>query len=144
MIIYELNHYFEYLNSEIVLSAKHLGYFVSYEEVENAIQFYRKSPGFCDNPNSFIIRRRYIQGDFKDNIIYEAIVYIHSEDYEIETEVELGLFGDFEAANDSLNNFRNDNNISLFVEGLSVEEISNKCILGKYEWQEGFMIDKNN
>lgn len=138
MVIYELTHVFYYHDDSIVLSQKCLGFFGSYESAQSAICEYRKKAGFCDNPNSFSLRRRVIEGNGESETFFEVLVYLHSEDYEFEVQFELGLFADESMAEKVLSMYCLENSELLTSHQLVVEKIINKCTLGRREWIDGF------
>lgn len=140
MIVYELVHCFHRVNGHMVLNPLALGLYSSINSVQQAIQYYISKPGFHDNPEAFSVRQRNVQGLVEGLEIFETIVYFHTNDYEYEYTVELGLFGKEALAHDALSTFVQEN-IPLFnVQDLVVEKIINCCILDRREWSEGFSI----
>lgn len=140
MNIYELSHIFFCYKGAFVSSSKNLGLFDSYKHTQSAIQYYILKPGFCDNPAGFSIRQRNVIGHLKDNTIFEAIVYIHSEDYEFEFEIELGLFCDENIAREAISTYCVENSSLINCQMLIVEKILNKRIIGRKEWIDGFSV----
>jgi len=140
MIIYELTHLFYQHAGEFVNSPKNLGLYYSYENIRHAIHYYTTLPGFCDCPEAFSIRERIVHGDVVDGIVFEAIVYLHSEDYEFENSIELGLYGDERIAQNKVIRFCEENRSLTSIPKLIIEKIVNKCFVEKREWSEGFSI----
>lgn len=118
MTVFELSHIF----GEIVGHACNLGIYSAIEQVENAIQYYITQLGFKDNPDAFSIRERPVEGEYRDGIVYEAMVYFHSENYEFEHTVELGLFGDEKSANEKVEKYCADNQRILNAKDVVVEK----------------------
>lgn len=141
MVVYELTHLFCRHADELLASAKSLGFYPSFECVKQAIEYYSLQPGFCDNQEFFSAKERRVNGIENDATlleVLEVIVYIHSEDYEIETEIELGLFGVESAAQAALIKYCSENSTLLSAQNLIVEKIVNRRKIGKREWTEGF------
>ena len=93
MTVYELTHLFFRSGGEPVYSPKGLGLFASTESAEEAVRYYKTQPGFRDAPDAFSVRRRPVYGEVFGGTVFEALVYLHSADYEFEVSAELGLFG---------------------------------------------------
>lgn len=140
MIVHELSHLFFRHAEEIVLNQKDLGLFYSYEDVQRAIQYYCAQPGFSDNQDAFSVRERDVIGNIVENTVFEVIIYLHSEDYAFETEIELGLYGDKMTAQSKLIKYCKDNASLVTAQQLVCEKIVNKCIIGRKEWPEGFLL----
>lgn len=143
MVVYELTHIYYRYDDELVHSPKGLGLYASYESVLNAIQHFQKQPGFCENQDAFSIRRRNVIGNICDGVVYEVLLYLHTEDYEFEAEIDLGLFGDEDIANSELKRYCLDNTKLIGSKDYIVEQIVNRCVLGRKEWVEGFVIDES-
>ena len=142
MIVHELTHFFHRLNGFLVFQPLYLGLYPSFDSARQAMKYYISKPGFCDTPEAFSVRQREVKGLVKCSEIFEAMVYFHTEDYEYEYNVELGLFGDEAMAYDTLSTFVHDN-IRLFnIDHLIAEKIVNRCILGRREWDEGFSVSE--
>ncbi len=140
MIVYELSHIFFRNEGSLIASPKSLGIFDSKESMEKAIQYFKLQPGFCDNPEAFSVQRRPVVGNVKDMTVFEAMVYYHTEDYECEFSVELGLFGDKNAAEDAVSTYCEDNVPLVNLQDLIVERIVNECVIGQKTCFEGFDI----
>lgn len=140
MTVYELRHTFFRHKDEIVGSVSDLGLYSTIEQAENAIQYYVTQPGFKDNQDAFSVRERPVTGECNDGIVYEAMVYFHSEDYEFEYTAELGLYGDEEAANEKMKKHCADNQRIINAKDVIVEKLVNECILDQRTWAEGFDI----
>lgn len=142
MVIYELTHLFFRYANELVYSPKNLGIYCSYEAANQAIDYYCSQPGFCDNQDAFSIRERVAKGIISDGVLYEAIFYFHTNDYQFEAEVELGLYGDEIAAQNALVTYGQGNPSLVANSNLIVESIVNRCVINKKEWVEGFCISE--
>lgn len=142
MVVYELTHVFFRIADELVLSPKALGLFYSYESVKQAIQYYSTQPGFCENQDSFSVRERNVFGNIIDDTVFEVIIYLHSEHYEFEIEIELGLYGDEIAAKKALAKYCAENISLVNAKNLISERIVNKRVIGSREWSDGFSISE--
>ena len=140
MNVYELTHIFFRYEEETVSCPKKLGMFDSAENAKEAIRFFKSQPGFCDNKEAFSIRCRPVFGTVENLTVYEALVYYHTEDYEFEHGVELGLFGDRAAAEEAVSAYCEDNASLINARGIEAEKIVNARAIGKKEWVEGFDI----
>ena len=90
MTVYELTHLFFRSGGEPVYSPKGLGLFASTEIAEEAVRYYKTQPGFRDAPDAFSVQRRPVYGEVSGGMVFEALVYLHSADYEFEVSAELG------------------------------------------------------
>jgi hypothetical protein len=140
MVVYELTHIFYRDPDGLVYSPKNLGLYYSYESVQQAVQYFSTQPGFCEALDAFSIRERDVFGKIIDNTVFEVLVYLHSANYEFETEVELGIYDDEATAQNKLNKYCGDNVPLVTAQDLIVEKIVNKRIIEKREWAEGFSI----
>ena len=140
MVVYELTHIFFRDTDRLVYSPKNLGLYYSYKSVKQAVQYYSVQPGFYENQNAFSVRERNVLGNIVDGTVFEVLVYLHSENFEFETEIELGLYGDEATAQSKLNMYCRDNAPLESVHGLILEKIVNKCIIERKEWSEGFSV----
>jgi len=142
MIVFELCHLFYQCGNELRYSLKKLGLFSSRDSAERAIAYFSTQPGFRENQNAFSIRERIVLGTVFGGSIFEALIYLHSADYDVEHEIELGLYGDELSAQTILSNYCKGNPQTVNRSDLIVEKILNKCILEKKEWAEGFCFDE--
>ena len=140
MTVYELRHLFFRCNNDIVCSTKCLGFYLSFESANQTLQHYYAKPGFSDNQDAFSIQERAISGRVSNKVIYEVILYLHTKDYEFETEIELGLYGSEVYAQDVLLRYCENNMWLMQAEDLIVEKIINKRVLDQKEWTEGFIV----
>ena len=140
MIIYELTFIFHRLYGCLHLEPLGLGLYASYDSAQQAIQHYITQPGFRDCPEAFSIRQREIKGFVKNSEFFEAQVYFHTDDYDYEYSIELGLFADKAAADEAMSTYVQENTALFNVPDLVVEKIVNRCIIDKREWLEGFVI----
>lgn len=140
MVVYELTHLFFRDADGLVYSPKNLGLYYSYESVKQAVQYYSTQPGFCENQDAFSVRERNVLGNIVRDTVFEVLVYLHSENFEFETEIELGLYGDEVTAQNKLKMYCRDNASLGNVQDLIFERIVNKCIVERKEWSEGFSI----
>lgn len=138
MIVFELSHLFYQCDDELIYSPKNLGLYSSRDSARQAAAYFSTQPGFRENQNAFSLRERNVLGTVIDRTVFEAIIYLHSPDYEIEHEIELGLYGDALSAQNKLTNYCNDNPLIMTGCNMVAEKIVNKCILEKKEWIEGF------
>lgn len=142
MFVYELTHLVFQYADEFVYSPKKLGFFSSYESAKQAIAGCTALPGFRENPDTFSIRERAVTGDIANDIVFEVLVYIHSEDYEMEAEIELGLYGNEVSAQRSLNTYCDRNAELTNKQNLISEKIINRYVIGRRDWAEGFSISE--
>ena len=143
MVVYELTHMFYYQTGDFVLSPKHLGFFESYAKTRAVVEEYKETPGFCENTKGFSLRRRVVEGDIRDKIIYEVLVHVYSQDSDFEFEVELGLYGEETLAKKTLDIYCAENQELLGSHQFVVEKIINRCIINKKEWIDGFSFDED-
>ena len=140
MEIYELTHVFFRYAGKVVHSPKSLGFFYSCYNAKQAVQYYSTQPGFRENKDAFSIKARQVTGKIVNDTIFEVVVYLHTEDYDFEVEIELGLYGDEITAQSKLHRYCYDNLPLLSIPNLVVEKIVNRCVVEKKEWIEGFSI----
>ena len=138
MTVYELEHLFVSEGGIFYFDPKGLGTYSTYENALEAIESYKKVPGFEANPNGFSVRERQVMGVIEPNILYEVLAYFHTEDFECEATVELGLYGSKQEAQKTLSQYCKRNSGLLGIDGMIAEKIINKVILDKMEWAEGF------
>ena len=140
MNTYELRHLFYRYDGRLCQSELKLGYFNSLEDVHEAIKYYNTQPGFSENQDSYTIRVRSIEGLLEGDEFFEAIIYIHSGDFEIESIIEIGLYADLNEAKSSLNYHNAINNILDSNKELTIEHIINKIKVNQMDWGEGFTV----
>ena len=139
--VLELLHTYYIFDNKPHFSPRALGYYSATEDVQKAIELYRVIPGYRDAQNAFTIRRRSVVGEVND-IIYEAIIYAHSEDYEdYEYTAELGLFGRRDQAENAIKIFCDDNKEFYKNTDLVIEEIVNAYRLNARYCYEGFVVE---
>ena len=138
MIVYELTHMFFRCDGEIIFSPKQLGLFLSYNDAVNAIQYYKLQPGFNVNQDAFSIQDKPVVGAMVGNVIYEVLIYFHSEDYSSEAEIELGLYAVESDAQNVLSKYCKNNDALISATDMVVERIINRCIVGQKAWINGF------
>lgn len=142
MVVLELQHMFYFFDGEPVHDPKALGFFSDKAEVDKAIAYYVTQAGFCDSPDGFVVREREVLDGTPDADFFEAMVYVHTEDYDTyEHNVELGLFRDEDAARKAIQAFRESNTQYLTHPWFITEEIINRCVLNKRHWLEGFTVE---
>ena len=142
MIVYVLTHLFykEY-DGNFVYSPKTLGYFISYENVVDAIKRYKKLPGFYENPDAFCTTQVAVAGNIEERgIIYEAMINVHSDDYEFDCGIDLGLWGNRKDAEMSVSVFCKENESFMTMKNPVPEIIINRCFVDNMYWSEGFDI----
>lgn len=140
MDIYELTHVFFRCEDDLIYSPKKLGLFYSYESAKRAVQYFITKPGFFENQDAFSARQRPVSGHIIDDTVFEAIIYIHSDDYTFEVEIELGIFGDEGTAQKKLTKYCAENSSLVNTQDFVLETILNKCFIEKLEWPEGFSV----
>lgn len=138
MIVYELTHMFFRCDGEIIFSPKQLGLFRSYNDAVNAIQYYKLQPGFNVNQDAFSIQDKPVVGAMVGNVVYEVLIYFHSEDYSSEAEIELGLYAEESDAQNVLSKYCKNNDALISATDMVVERIINRCIVGQKAWINGF------
>ena len=136
---YRLDHLLYRSGEDIILSAKCLGFYRSLENARDAIRYYNKCPGFCDNKDGYSVTAYDITG-CADDFVYETMVYIHTVDYEMEYTVDLGIYGDREKAQTALSEYCDHNKMIFQIEGLVTEKIINRYVIDHKEWAEGFDV----
>ena len=141
MVVYELRHLFYRFEDEPINCQKDLGLYYTLESVSQAIQYFNTQLGFCDNQDAYSVRARDVVGDIVNDFVFEVLVYIHSEDYEFETSVELGLYGDEATAQKELDRYCRDNKNLLEVQDLVFEKIVNRRIMERKYWEWGFTVE---
>ena len=140
MVVFELTHLFFHDADGLVYSPKNLGLYYSCESVKQAVQYYSTQPGFRENQDAFSVRERNVLGSIVHDTVFEVLVYLHTKNFEFETEIELGLYGDEVTAQNKLNMYCADNAPLGNIQDLIFEKIVNKCIVERKEWSEGFSI----
>lgn len=140
MVVYELYHLFFCCNSELVYSPKKLGLYYSYEIANNAMAHYIDQPGFSKSQDAFSIRERIVSGNIVNDKVFEALIYFHTADYEIEFEIELGLYGDENLAKREIAKYCKNNTTLVNSQSIICEKILDTYIINKREWEEGFSI----
>lgn len=143
MIVYELMHVYYTYQTEIYHSPRLLGFFTNKIEVENAIVFYKTVPGYVDSPNAFVVRSRNVNGEIKNGIIWEALVYSHTFGYEdYAYTAELGLFGNESDASNAVKSYHDDNT-DFFSNNptIEIEEIVNWYQLNQRYCTDGFIVE---
>ena len=140
MTVYELTHIFFCYDDTLIHSPKKLGFYSSAASANQAIQYFNKQPGFCDNPNAYSVRQRMVDGEITNATVFEVLVYLHTADYEFETVIDLGLYNNMDTAQNILISYCEKNVRLINSKYLNAEKIINKCILDKKEWLEGFSI----
>lgn len=141
MTVFELTHFpVRNHGGELFFTPKDLGIYVSYEDVQEAIRYYNTQPGFRDMPTGYCIRRRSVIGECDVQVVFEAMAYFHSSDYEEEYSRELGLFAEEAEARHSMDTFRQDNAELLASGEFENELLVNRRVIGRREWAEGFVV----
>lgn len=141
MVVFELTHRFYFFDGEPVCSPKCLGYFSDEAAIDAAIADYTTQPGFRENPDGFVVRQREVADGAPDAEFFEAMVYTHTEDFDYEHNVELGLFREESAAREAIQVFHKSNPRYLALPWLVCEEIVNRCTLNRRNWTEGFTVE---
>ena len=144
MKIYELTHTYYIFEGEPCYSNKLLGYFDSFEKVNDAIQYYLTRPGYCDSPKGFVVRIRDVYGEVKNQTVYCAEVYAHSFDYvNYEQYFDLGIYADKAEADQAIEEFRRLNSLFLSNEKLEIEIYEAGTVIINHKYQtEGFDVEE--
>lgn len=140
MVVFELTHLFFHYADGLVYSPKNLGLYYSHESVKQAVKYYSTQPGFRENQDAFSVRERNVLGSIVHDTVFEVLVYLHTTNFEFETEIELGLYGNEATAQNKLNMYCANNTSLGNVQDLIFEKIVNKCIIERKEWSNGFSI----
>ena len=140
MVVFELTHIFHYEGSVLFIEPISLGFFASEQKIQEAIAYYLTKPGFSENPNAFSVRQRTVEGCIHEPFLYEAMVYIHTEDYEEECNFELGLFSNIATAQKAVEVYTHNNKHLCLPCNVIVERIINRREINKKEWIEGFSV----
>ena len=129
-------------NNTPCYSPKVLGYYSNIKNVQDAILFYSKLPGFCDTPNGFVVKERKISGWTPNADFYNAYILVHTEDFEdYDDMIELGLYCDNVSAQDAIRSFCANNSLFLSNSLLEIEQIVDRLTINKhYGWIEGFDV----
>ena len=122
MKVYELKHLFFQHMGELVYSPKSLGLFYTYNDATQAVKHYITQPGFRENRDAFSIEPKRVNGSIVDNSVFEVIIYLHSEDYTTEAEIELGLYCNEIIAQNELERYCKNNFTLLSIQKLTVEK----------------------
>ena len=144
MTVFELLHTYYIFKDDAYYSLRALGFYRTRTDVDEAIAFYRTVVGYCDSPNAFTVRRRTVYGEVQNDIVYEAMVYAHTDYYDdYEYTAELGLYASEVDAQSAVLQFRNENAIFYQSEsvGIEIEEIVNKWRINERACQEGFYVE---
>ena len=140
MKIYELTHIcFEY-KGESVLNELELGFYSDIDTALSAKSYYLSLPGFGENEHGFLIKPRVVNGNVSNDEIFNAYLYIHTQDLEFEYVVPAGLFSCEDDADAAVQEIFNCNS---FDGGkFEVEMIIERCILNEMpgDFYDGFKI----
>ena len=132
MTLYEVSFVCE--NSETPFG---IGLFSSQESASAAIVQLREAPGFCDTPEGFYIIRREIPTESCPTEVYEALLDLHTDNYELDFGERLGFFLTREEALSALQQYHEDNPQE--IPNVEAERIVNRYIIDKPDWAEGFV-----
>ncbi len=139
MDIYKLTHV--HLLEDQKNEEKDLGYFSSLEIVKDKIKYYQTLQGFNDFPNDFYIQKFDIPGDKIGSSVFEAVFYMHNEEYSIEFDYFIGVYSTEKQANKALAEFKSQNKDLIIKNPLIKEFVSGKCLVNVFQWTEGFTTD---
>ena len=124
MIVYELIHTYYAYEDDFFYSLRSLGFYTDIDKAKEAQAYLVTKPGYVEAPYGFIIRQRKVIGEITDDVIYEAMMYAHTEDFEdYEYTEELGLFAEREEAFRVLQEFKGNNECFWLNNFLQIEEI---------------------
>lgn len=132
MTIYEVN----YLYDECVTPFR-IGFFSSRESASAVINRLSQKAGFCDSPEGFYMLRREIPCTCCPEVFYEALIYFHTEDYDLDYGERLGLFLKKEDAKAAVEGYHKDN--PQIIPNVEVERIVNRLIIGEVSYVSGFI-----
>lgn len=136
MTIYHVLHF----NKDVCDGVKDVGYYSSKAEVQKAIVFLRTRLGFCDVPDGFVIQRCELdRAEELPEVVYEAMAYYHTEYYEFEHNIPLGVFIHEAEARKRIDQFVEDNPTE--VSGVERDLIVNRCVLNRIEWADGYVTE---
>lgn len=139
MIIYRFIHYHAGTEDTYGDSCM-LGYYKDITTIKHVKGEYCKLPGFSQFPNGFCIFETMIVEAEKllNDIVYEAAVEIHDENYDFDSVSYLGVFACKERAEEKVKKFQQQN-IDLFNDvNLEIECTVSKVKLNDMQWKEGF------
>lgn len=139
MDIYKLTHV--HLLKDQKNDEKDLGYFSNLEIARDKINFYRSLQGFREYPNDFYIQKFEIDGDKIGSSVFEAVFYLHDEDYSIEFDYLIGVYLTEKQAEKALEEFKSQNNNLIITNPLIKEFVSCGCLVDVCQWTEGFTTD---
>ena len=131
MLFYQLLHVYD-----VPDSAKDLGYYTSLEEVRRRVELYKTTAGFREYPNGFIIVPLSSAVVEPGKLFYEAGIWNHTADFEMEKFISLGFFAHEEEAQRALDRFNTLNQTT--IPGVEIETYVAKHVLNRPEWSEGF------
>ena len=132
MLFYQLQHLYD-----VADSAKDLGYYSSLEEVSQRVEIYKTVAGFREYPDGFIIVPLNSAVVEPDKPFYEAGIWNHTIDFEMEDYISLGFFAQEEEAQHALDYFNVLNQTT--IPGVVKETYIAKHVLNRPEWSEGFL-----
>ncbi len=139
MIIYNLIHV--YKSTDCYHDIKNLGYYSSYENAYEAIEYYKETQGFCDNKNGFAIVPYNVDSDLLNlQVVYDVYVYIHDDVYDYEYTQLLGILDKRDKANTMVELFKQNNRL-LFLNNLKIETEIDETKIDELQWKEGFTSD---
>lgn len=131
MLFYQLLHCYD-----VDDSTKDLGYYTSLDEVYRRIEIYKTAAGFREYPDGFIIVPLQSPVVEPDKPFYEAGIWNHTMDFEMEDYISLGYFAQEEEARHALDCFNALNQTT--IPGVVKETYIAKHVLNRAEWTEGF------
>ena len=132
MILYEVMYVYDECDTPFAI-----GFFSSRESALAIIDRLSKVSGFCDSPEGFYTLHREISGESCPEVIYEALVFFHTEDYNPEYNERLGLFLKEEDAEAAVEAYHEDN--PQVIPNVEAERVVNRWIIDRADFAEGFI-----
>jgi hypothetical protein len=132
MILYEVMYVYDECDTPFGI-----GFFSSRENALAAIDQLSRKSGFCDSPEGFYSMRREITCTCCPEIIYEALIYFHTEDFNLDYGERLGLFLKREDAVAAVEAYHKDN--PQLIPNVEAERAVNRWIIDQADFAEGFI-----
>ena len=139
MNLYKLTHV--HLLKDQRNDEKDLGYFSTLEIARDKIMFYQSLQGFSEHPNNFYIQKYDVTCNKIGSYIYEAVYYMHDEEYSIEFDYFVGVYKTKKQAEKALEEFKNHNKMLIISNQLINEFVVDKYLVDVCQWTEGFTTE---
>ncbi len=139
MILVELSHVFSRYENTFAICPKELGFYRNYADALATMEKLKLQPGFRENPDAFVFREWDVIGEVRNDRIYQASLYYHTEDLELEGEIKLGLYAMEEEALQAVRRCMDLNPQLLGAKDVICEENVCPWVIGKLNgWEEGY------